>query len=94
MKRTCSRRKQLDGTKPVESKDRVYDYESCESEERLQRPIILYTKRKALLRKNHAKTYMYTATKTPTKKAQPNFLQTTRKLGIILTLFITVLTIS
>jgi len=32
--------------------------------------------------------------KTPIKKAQPNFLQTTRKLEIILTLFITVLTIS
>ena len=32
--------------------------------------------------------------KTPTKKAQPHFLQTTRKPEIILTLFITVLTIS
>ena len=32
--------------------------------------------------------------KTPIKKAQPNFLQTTRKPEIILTLFITVLTIS
>ena len=32
--------------------------------------------------------------KTPTKKAQPHFRQTTRKPEIILTLFITVLTIS
>ena len=32
--------------------------------------------------------------KTPIKKAQPNFLQTTRKVEIILTLFITVLTLS
>ena len=32
--------------------------------------------------------------KTPVKKAQPNFLQTTRKLEIILTLFITIFTIS
>ena len=32
--------------------------------------------------------------KTPIKKAQPNFLQTTRKPEIVLTLFITVLTIS
>ena len=32
--------------------------------------------------------------KTPIKKAQPNFLQSTRKSEIILTLFITVLTVS
>ena len=37
---------------------------------------------------------MYTATKHLTKKAQPNLLQTTRKLEIILTLFIMVLMIS
>ena len=33
MKRTCSWRRQLKGTKPVEAKDRVNDYETCESEE-------------------------------------------------------------
>ena len=43
---------------------------------------------------NYVKTYMYTATKHLIKKAQPNFLQTTRKLEIILTLFIMVLMIS
>ena len=38
---------QLDGTKPVEVKDRINDYETCESEEWLQRLIILCTKREA-----------------------------------------------
>ena len=33
MKRTCSWRKQLKGTKPVEAKDRVNDYDTCKSEE-------------------------------------------------------------
>ena len=43
MKRTCSWRRQLEGTKPVEAKDRVNDYERCESQEWLQRPIIKCT---------------------------------------------------
>ena len=98
MKRTCSCRKQLDGTKPVESKDTwVNDYETCESEECFQRLMILCTKRRG--KPNHIKTrrklrihvYSY---KTPTKKARPNFRHTARKPEIILTLFITVLTIS
>ena len=63
MKRTCSWRRQLEGTKPVEAKDRVNDYETCESDELLQGQIILCTKRKAWLNKNYTKTYMYTATK-------------------------------
>ena len=33
MKSTCSWRRQLEGTKPVDAKDRVNDYETCESEE-------------------------------------------------------------
>ena len=33
LKRTCSWRRQLEGTKPVEAKDRVNDYETCESDE-------------------------------------------------------------
>ena len=36
MKRTCSWRRQLEGTKPVEAKDRVNDYETCDSEKWLQ----------------------------------------------------------
>ena len=36
MKRTCSWRRQLEGTKPVEAKDRVNDYETYDSEEWLQ----------------------------------------------------------
>ena len=34
-------RRQLEGTKPVEAKERVTDSESCESEELLQSPILL-----------------------------------------------------
>ena len=33
MKRTCSWGSQLEGTKPVEAKIRVNDYETCENEE-------------------------------------------------------------
>ena len=33
-------------TEPVEAKDRVNDYETCESDEWLQRPVILCTKRR------------------------------------------------
>ena len=95
MKRTCSYRKQLDGTKPVEAKDRVNDYETCESEEWLDPvPDNFMHQTGSLPTHNYGKTYMYTATKHLTKKAQPNLLQTTRKLEIILTLFIMVLMIS
>ena len=95
MKRICSWRKQLEGTKPVETKDGVNDCETCESEEWLQRPIIL------IYALNGKPNYIKTIWK-PTciqlqntcKKAQPYFLQTTRKPEIILIIFITVLTIS
>ena len=59
---------QLDGTKPVEEKDRVNDYETCESEEWLQlnapkgKPHVYsawqntYKKRTAKFSTNHKKT--------------------------------------
>ena len=94
MKRTCSWRKQLDGTKPVEAKDRVNKNENCESEEWLQRAIIFMHQTGRLSTWKLCENVHVYSYKTPIKKAQPNFLQTTRKLEIILTLFITVLTIS
>ena len=33
MKMTCCWRRQLEGTKPIETEDRVNDYETCESDE-------------------------------------------------------------
>ena len=38
MNRTCSWRKQFQGTKPVETKDRVNDYGTCEREEMTPAP--------------------------------------------------------
>ena len=38
MNRTCSWGKQFQGTKPVETKDRVNDYGTCEREEMTPAP--------------------------------------------------------